>query len=45
LGIDSLRRQLEGSEIVTRVALARLCRPVRKGVFMGMGEPTHVLAT
>src|SRR5262249_35786589 len=31
------------AEIVAQVALARTMRPVRKVVFMGMGEPAHNL--
>ncbi|VTU22105.1 RNA methyltransferase [Variovorax sp. RA8] len=42
-GRDGLLRQLGSSEIVAQVALARLRRPVRKVVFMGMGEPAHNL--
>ena len=37
-------RQLGSAEIVAQVALARALRPVRKVVFMGMGEPAHNLA-
>ncbi|MGE5468817.1 MAG: RNA methyltransferase [Ignavibacteria bacterium] len=40
-GRDGLRRQLGSAEIVAQVALARLRRPVKKVVFMGMGEPSH----
>ncbi len=42
-GRDGLLRQLGSAEIVAQVALARLRRPVRKVVIMGMGEPAHNL--
>jgi 23S rRNA (adenine2503-C2)-methyltransferase len=42
-GRDGLQRQLGSAEIVAQVILARLQRPVRKVVFMGMGEPAHNL--
>ena len=42
-GRDGLLRQLGSAEIVAQVALARQRRPVRKVVFMGMGEPAHNL--
>jgi 23S rRNA (adenine2503-C2)-methyltransferase len=42
-GRDGLLRQLGSAEIVAQVALARQQRPVRKVVFMGMGEPAHNL--
>ena len=42
-GRDGLRRHLGSAEIVAQVALARARRPVRKVVFMGMGEPAHNL--
>ncbi len=42
-GRDGLLRQLGSAEIVAQVALARTRRPVRKVVFMGMGEPAHNL--
>lgn len=42
-GRDGLIRQLGSAEIVAQVALARRLRPVRKVVFMGMGEPAHNL--
>ncbi|MCB1954821.1 MAG: RNA methyltransferase [Rhodocyclaceae bacterium] len=42
-GRDGLQRQLGSAEIVAQVALARTLRPVRKVVFMGMGEPSHNL--
>src|SRR5256885_14309744 len=42
-GRDGLLRQLGSAEIVAQVVLARTRRPVRRGVFMGMGEPAHNL--
>ena len=42
-GQGGLLRQLGSSEIVAQVALARTLRPVKKVVFMGMGEPAHNL--
>jgi 23S rRNA (adenine2503-C2)-methyltransferase len=42
-GRDGLLRQLGSAEIVAQVALARSKRPVKKVVFMGMGEPAHNL--
>ena len=42
-GQSGLLRQLGSAEIVAQVALARTLRPVRKVVFMGMGEPAHNL--
>ena len=42
-GRGGLVRQLGSAEIVAQVALARTLRPVRKVVFMGMGEPAHNL--
>ena len=42
-GRDGLQRQLSVLEILAQVALARRLRPVRKVVFMGMGEPAHNL--
>lgn len=42
-GKEGLRRQLGSAEIVAQVVLARRLRPVRKVVFMGMGEPAHNL--
>ncbi|MEJ7932063.1 RNA methyltransferase [Ramlibacter sp. AN1015] len=42
-GRDGLVRQLGSAEIVAQVALARRRRPVKKVVFMGMGEPAHNL--
>ena len=43
-GRDGLQRQLTDIEIVAQVVLARARRPVKKVVFMGMGEPAHNLA-
>ena len=43
-GRDGLVRQVGSAEIVAQVALARTLRPVKKVVFMGMGEPAHNLA-
>ncbi len=45
-GTGGLLRQLGSAEIVAQVALARASfpdRPVKKVVFMGMGEPAHNL--
>ena len=42
-GREGLLRQLGSAEIVAQVALARAKRPVKKVVFMGMGEPAHNL--
>ena len=42
-GRDGLLRQLGSAEIVAQVNLARDRRPVKKVVFMGMGEPAHNL--
>ncbi|OGB08242.1 MAG: rRNA methyltransferase [Burkholderiales bacterium RIFCSPHIGHO2_12_FULL_69_20] len=42
-GREGLLRQLGSAEIVAQVALARCLRPVKKVVFMGMGEPAHNL--
>ena len=42
-GQDGLLRQLGSAEIVAQVVLARQRRPVRRVVFMGMGEPAHNL--
>jgi 23S rRNA (adenine2503-C2)-methyltransferase len=42
-GRSGLIRQLSSGEIVAQVALARSLRPVKKVVFMGMGEPAHNL--
>ncbi len=38
-GRDGLLRQLTSAEILAQVVLARARRPVKKVVFMGMGEP------
>lgn len=42
-GRGGLVRQLASAEMVAQVALARSRRPVKKVVFMGMGEPAHNL--
>lgn len=42
-GTEGLIRQLGSAEIVAQVVLARQIRPVRRVVFMGMGEPSHNL--
>lgn len=42
-GRDGLIRQLGSAEMVAQVVLARSRRPVKKVVFMGMGEPAHNL--
>jgi 23S rRNA (adenine2503-C2)-methyltransferase len=42
-GRDGLLRQLGSAEIAAQVVLARARRPVKKVVFMGMGEPAHNL--
>ena len=42
-GRSGLIRQVGSAEIVAQVALARSMRPVKKVVFMGMGEPAHNL--
>ncbi len=42
-GRDGLMRQLSSGEIVAQVVLARARRPVKRVVFMGMGEPAHNL--
>ncbi|WP_296949968.1 RNA methyltransferase [uncultured Massilia sp.] len=42
-GRDGLLRQVTSGEIVAQVVLARRRRPVKKVVFMGMGEPAHNL--
>lgn len=42
-GREGLVRQLGSAEMVAQVALARQRRPVKKVVFMGMGEPAHNL--
>ncbi|WP_313030456.1 RNA methyltransferase [Massilia alkalitolerans] len=42
-GREGLLRQVTSGEIVAQVVLARHRRPVKKVVFMGMGEPAHNL--
>jgi 23S rRNA (adenine2503-C2)-methyltransferase len=42
-GQAGLIRQMGSAEIAAQVALARTLRPVKKVVFMGMGEPAHNL--
>ncbi len=42
-GQSGLIRQLGSAEIVAQVLLARRLRPVKRVVFMGMGEPSHNL--
>lgn len=42
-GRSGLLRQLGSAEILAQVVLARQRRPVKKVVFMGMGEPAHNL--
>jgi 23S rRNA (adenine2503-C2)-methyltransferase len=42
-GQGGLVRQLGSAEMVAQVVLARQMRPVKKVVFMGMGEPAHNL--
>lgn len=42
-GQSGLLRQVGSAEIVAQVVLARRRRPVKKVVFMGMGEPAHNL--
>ena len=42
-GEGGLARQMGSAEIVAQVALARRQRPVKRVVFMGMGEPAHNL--
>jgi 23S rRNA (adenine2503-C2)-methyltransferase len=42
-GRDGLLRQVGSAEIVAQVVLARARRPIRRVVFMGMGEPAHNL--
>jgi 23S rRNA (adenine2503-C2)-methyltransferase len=45
-GVDGLIRQVGSAEIVAQVVLARRKQPkLRKVVFMGMGEPSHNLAS
>jgi 23S rRNA (adenine2503-C2)-methyltransferase len=42
-GRSGLVRQLGSAEMVAQVVVARRRRPVKKVVFMGMGEPAHNL--
>lgn len=42
-GREGLQRQLTSTEILAQVVLGRQLRPVKKVVFMGMGEPAHNL--
>ena len=42
-GRDGLLRQVDAAEMIAQVVLARRRRPVRRVVFMGMGEPSHNL--
>ncbi|MES2017836.1 MAG: RNA methyltransferase [Pseudomonadota bacterium] len=42
-GRDGLVRQVSSGEILAQVVLGRSLRPVKKVVFMGMGEPAHNL--
>ena len=42
-GQGGLVRQVTSGEIVAQVVLARRARPVKKVVFLGMGEPAHNL--
>ena len=42
-GRSGLLRQVTSAEIVAQVVLGRRQRPVKKVVFMGMGEPAHNL--
>jgi 23S rRNA (adenine2503-C2)-methyltransferase len=42
-GREGLKRHLGSAEILAQVAIARARHPVRKVVFMGMGEPAHNL--
>ena len=42
-GRDGLLRQVSSAEMVAQVVLARARRPVKRVVFMGMGEPSHNL--
>lgn len=43
-GREGLIQQLGSAEIVAQVVMARSLAPVRKVVFMGMGEPAHNLS-
>jgi 23S rRNA (adenine2503-C2)-methyltransferase len=40
-GRDGLLRQVSSGEMVAQVVLGRARRPVKRVVFMGMGEPSH----
>lgn len=42
-GKSGLLRQVSSMEILAQVVMARRLRPVKKVVFMGMGEPAHNL--
>lgn len=42
-GRSGLLRQVDSLEMVAQVVMARRRRPVKKVVFMGMGEPAHNL--
>nr|WP_255680788.1 RNA methyltransferase [Azonexus sp. R2A61] len=42
-GRDGLIRQVGSAELVAQVVLARQRQPLRRVVFMGMGEPSHNL--
>jgi 23S rRNA (adenine2503-C2)-methyltransferase len=42
-GKEGLLRQLSSTEIVAQLVLARARRPIKRVVFMGMGEPAHNL--
>ena len=42
-GRDGLLRQVGSAEMVAQVVLARQRQPLRRVVFMGMGEPSHNL--
>lgn len=42
-GKQGLLRQVSSAEMIAQVVIARARRPVRRVVFMGMGEPSHNL--
>ncbi|MEZ5988255.1 MAG: radical SAM protein [Planctomycetota bacterium] len=42
-GDDGLLRQLSSDELLAQVVLARRRRPLRRVLFLGMGEPAHNL--
>ncbi|WP_298398990.1 RNA methyltransferase [uncultured Azonexus sp.] len=42
-GRDGLLRQVSSAEMLAQVVLARQRQPLRRVVFMGMGEPSHNL--